>query len=49
VAAVAEHGFGNLTIADIVRRAKVSRAAFYAHFTDKEDCFWPRPDTAATS
>jgi AcrR family transcriptional regulator len=39
VSAVAEHGFGNLTIADIVRRAKVSRAAFYAHFTDKEDCF----------
>lgn len=39
VAAVAETGFGNLTVADIVRRAKVSRAAFYAHFTDKEDCF----------
>ena len=39
VSAVAEHGFGALTIADIVRRAKVSRAAFYAHFTDKEDCF----------
>jgi len=39
VSAVAEHGFGALTIADIVRRAKVSRAAFYAHFTDKEECF----------
>jgi AcrR family transcriptional regulator len=39
VSAVAEHGFGGLTIADIVRRAKVSRAAFYAHFADKEDCF----------
>jgi AcrR family transcriptional regulator len=27
------------TVADVVRRAKVSRAAFYAHFSDKEDCF----------
>ncbi len=39
IAAVADAGFHNVTIADIVRRAKVSRAAFYAHFADKEDCF----------
>lgn len=39
VAAVAEQGFGRVTVADIVRRAKVSRAAFYLHFTEKEDCF----------
>jgi AcrR family transcriptional regulator len=39
VSAVAEHGYRDITVADIVRRAKVSRAAFYAHFTDKEDCF----------
>jgi AcrR family transcriptional regulator len=32
-------GFRDVTVADIVRRARVSRAAFYAHFTDKEDCF----------
>lgn len=38
VAAVAERGIGAVTIADIVRRAKVSRAAFYAHFEDKEQC-----------
>ncbi|HEX4725863.1 MAG TPA: TetR/AcrR family transcriptional regulator [Pseudonocardiaceae bacterium] len=44
VAAVAEHGFGNITVADIVRRAKVSRAAFYAHFSDKEDCFLAATD-----
>ncbi len=37
IAAVAEHGVGAITVADIVRRAKVSRAAFYAHFRDKED------------
>jgi AcrR family transcriptional regulator len=28
-----------VTVADIVRRARVSRAAFYAHFAGKEDCF----------
>ncbi|HEX4723604.1 MAG TPA: TetR/AcrR family transcriptional regulator [Pseudonocardiaceae bacterium] len=39
IAAVAEHGFAAITVADIVRRAKVSRAAFYAHFSDKEECF----------
>jgi AcrR family transcriptional regulator len=26
-------------VADIVRRAKVSRVAFYTHFRTKEDCF----------
>jgi AcrR family transcriptional regulator len=39
VAAVAQTGFRDVTVADIVRRARVSRAAFYAHFPGKEDCF----------
>jgi AcrR family transcriptional regulator len=39
IAAVAESGYHSVTVADVVRRAKVSRAAFYAHFADKEDCF----------
>jgi AcrR family transcriptional regulator len=39
IAAVAESGYQAVTVADIVRRAKVSRAAFYAHFADKEACF----------
>ena len=39
IAAVAESGYSAVTIADIVRRARVSRAAFYAHFADKEACF----------
>jgi AcrR family transcriptional regulator len=39
IAAVAETGYPAVTVAEIVRRAKVSRAAFYAHFADKEDCF----------
>ena len=32
VAAVAHKGYPAVTVADIVRRAKVSRAAFYLHF-----------------
>jgi AcrR family transcriptional regulator len=39
IAAVAESGYASVTVADIVRRAKVSRVAFYAHFRGKEDCF----------
>lgn len=39
IAAVAESGYLAVTVADIVRRARVSRAAFYDHFADKEDCF----------
>ncbi len=39
IAAVGEAGFRSVTVADIVRRARVSRAAFYAHFADKEECF----------
>jgi AcrR family transcriptional regulator len=38
VATVAETGLRAVTVAEIVRRAKVSRASFYAHFTDKDDC-----------
>jgi AcrR family transcriptional regulator len=39
IAAVAESGYPAVTVADIVRRARVSRVAFYAHFADKEECF----------
>jgi AcrR family transcriptional regulator len=39
VTAVAQKGYPPVTVADIVRRAKVSRAAFYIHFRSKEDCF----------
>jgi AcrR family transcriptional regulator len=39
IAAVSESGYLTVTVADIVRRARVSRVAFYAHFADKEDCF----------
>ena len=39
IAAVAEKGYPAVTVADIVRRAKVSRAAFYLHFRGREECF----------
>jgi AcrR family transcriptional regulator len=39
IAEAAEAGYPSVTVAGIVRRAKVSRAAFYVHFADKEDCF----------
>jgi AcrR family transcriptional regulator len=39
IAAVAASSFSDVTVADIVRGARVSKAAFYAHFADKEDCF----------
>ena len=39
VAATADKGYPAVTVADIVRRAKVSRAAFYLHFRGREDCF----------
>jgi AcrR family transcriptional regulator len=39
IAKVGRSGFRDVTVADIVRGARVSRAAFYAHFADKEECF----------
>ena len=39
IAAVAGTGYTDLTVADIVRGARVSKAAFYVHFAGKEDCF----------
>jgi AcrR family transcriptional regulator len=39
VVAVAETGFAEMTVADVVARAGVSRRTFYEHFDDKLDCF----------
>ena len=38
-ASIAEDGYRNTTVADIVRRARTSRRTFYEHFADKEACF----------
>jgi AcrR family transcriptional regulator len=37
--AIAEHGYSGASVADVIKRAGVSRKTFYAQFTDKEDCF----------
>lgn len=37
--AVAEKGYANTTVRDVLVRAKVSRATFYELFDDKADCF----------
>jgi AcrR family transcriptional regulator len=37
--AVAERGYVATSVADVLVRAQVSRATFYQHFTDKQDCF----------
>jgi AcrR family transcriptional regulator len=39
VAAVTERGYADVTIADVVRHAHVSKRTFYEHFPDKEACF----------
>jgi len=36
---LAEKGYQAATIADIARRARVSKRTFYEHFADKEACF----------
>jgi len=35
----AEQGYANVSVADVLSRAGVSRATFYQLFRDKEDCF----------
>lgn len=39
VVTVAEKGFADATVADVVARAGVSRRTFYEHFDDKLGCF----------
>ena len=36
---VGEHGYAATTVPNVVAAARVSRNAFYQHFTDKTDCF----------
>jgi AcrR family transcriptional regulator len=37
--AVADLGYRDLTVQDVLSRAGISRPTFYEQFTDKEDCF----------
>src|ERR1700730_9656150 len=47
VRCVAGHGYGATTIAEVLRRAHISRETFYQHFTDKQDCFLTAFDEAS--
>ena len=40
IAAASAAGYADVTVGDVVRRARVSRTAFYAHFSGKEECFF---------
>jgi AcrR family transcriptional regulator len=43
---IEEKGYRSVTVADVVRRAGVSRSAFYENFSSKEDCFLAASETA---
>ncbi|MBW8483038.1 TetR/AcrR family transcriptional regulator [Actinomadura parmotrematis] len=36
---VADQGYARSSVADVLKRARVSRETFYEHFTDKRHCF----------
>jgi AcrR family transcriptional regulator len=44
---VAEKGYPATSVADVIAAAGVSRATFYAHFADKEECFLASYDEGA--
>lgn len=37
--AAARHGYAGASVARVIERAGVSRATFYEHFVDREDCY----------
>ncbi len=37
--AVSENGFAGTPVAEVLRRARVSRETFYEHFANREECF----------
>jgi AcrR family transcriptional regulator len=45
-ASVAEKGYRDTTVADVVRLARTSRRTFYEHFEDRADCFLALFDAA---
>ena len=46
--AVAEKGYVGTSVADVLRRARVSRETFYQNFADKQACFLASLDHSAT-
>jgi AcrR family transcriptional regulator len=44
--AIAEQGYRQVSVADIVRSAAIARARFYENFSSKQDCFFALYDAA---
>jgi AcrR family transcriptional regulator len=44
---VADKGYTDTTVADVIATAGVSRRTFYEHFADKQDCFLAAYDAGA--
>jgi AcrR family transcriptional regulator len=47
--AIAERGYRQATVADIVKSAAIARARFYENFSSKEDCFFALYDGAVAA
>jgi AcrR family transcriptional regulator len=45
--AIGEKGYAATTVSDVIKRAGVSRKAFYEHFANKEECFLTTYDSIA--
>jgi AcrR family transcriptional regulator len=45
--AMAEKGYAETSVADVLRRARISRETFYEQFSSKQDCFIAAFDAAA--
>jgi AcrR family transcriptional regulator len=48
-AAIAEQGYRQTSVADIVRSAAIARASFYENFASKEDCFFALYDASISA
>lgn len=44
---VAEKGYAHTSVADVLKRSRVSRETFYQHFSGKQDCFLTVLDRSA--
>ena len=45
--AIAERGYAKTSVAEVLKRAHVSRETFYEHYANKEECFLAAYDGAA--
>ncbi len=49
IEAVGAKGYAAIAVSDVIKRAGVSRKAFYEHFTNKEECFLAAYDAIAAN